>query len=651
MGKFPISIKDYKSLKFNLSQKKLSKVQKEQLLTNINLCRDIIVFFTGYASAKGVSGHTGGAYDIVPEALIFEAFMRGDKNIYPVLFDEAGHRVALQYLLAALDPKKGMQLEDLLHYREYNSGLPGHPEVNPKLGVDFASGRLGHMWGDVNGVAERTKQKVVMFGSDGSQQEGNDAEAARQAVAAKLPVVLLIDDNNVTIEGHPHDYLSGFDIVKTLEGHGLKVKVVKTGEKKENLNLLYQIIRELLLDKSGPVALVHRREMAHGIPKVEGECKGHDAVSAEIAIEYLKEKGYGYKKKYDQAINVIESAMKVQDPVRLEDQKAYRGSSKEVGSCRRMFGTALVEIMKKQGKEGRKKVMVYSADLGGSTGVNAVLKKFPDRYVKGGIMERGLFLRAAGFGSKERYQGIFATFSVFGSEMLPSEIQMSALNQRNVLCHFSHAGVDWMADDTCHYGVNISFIDCHLPEESPIKMYFPADALQMEAIVKKVYDNGGLRFIFSTRSDVPYVLNNKGKKFFGKGYKFIPGKDELIREGKDGYIVTYGEMLYRCLDAVEQLREQGINVGLVNKSTLNSIDEQMLKKVGKSKLVVFVESQNKKSGFGNGYAKALLEQGLNPKFLHLASVRTGNGGIWEHIPHQELDPKSIVMKIEKILKN
>jgi len=638
MVSFPIPLSNYRELTFSLSSERISLQQKQQLKKNIDLCRDIIVFFTGLASAKGVSGHTGGAYDIVPEALIVKAFMKGSSTIYPVLFDEAGHRVALQYLFAALDQKKGMKLADLLHYREYLSGLPGHPELDQKKGIDFSSGRLGHLWGDVNGLAERTRQKVVIFGSDGSQQEGNDAEAARQAVAARLPVVLIIDDNNVTIEGHPHTYLPGFDIAKTLSGHGLGVTTIST-TKDEDLDQLYAAIRSALLDDHGPVALVHRREIAQGIPEIAGQMKAHDAVSGDVAAKYLQQKGYL------PAAEMILSAGKVSDPVRSADRQAYRGSSSEWGSCRKAFGSTLAEMMKKAGSSGRKNIRVYSADLGGSTGVAAVQEHFPENYVSGGVMERGLFLRAAGFGSKKGCQGVFATFSVFGSEMLPSEIQMAALNKRNVLCHFSHAGVDWMADNTCHYGINLSFIDCHLPEESTIKIYFPADALQMAAIVKKIYSDEGLRFIISTRSDTPFILDKKGKKLFEK-YTFIPGKADLIREGKDGYIVTYGEMLYRCLDAVEQLRKEGLNIGLVNTPTLTSIDEDMLKKVGSSPLVVFVESQNEKSGFGNRYAKALLEKRLVPKFLHLAAVRPGQGGIWEHIPHQNLDPKSIIKRIK-----
>ena len=71
-------------------------------------------------------------------------------------------------------------------------------------------------------------------------------------------------------------------------------------------------------------------------------------------------------------------------------------------------------------------------------------------------MERGNFSAAAGFGSFAGKQGIFATFSAF-LEMCVSEITMSRLNFANVLAHFSHSGVDDMADNTCHFGINSMF--------------------------------------------------------------------------------------------------------------------------------------------------------------------------------------------------
>lgn len=98
----------------------------------------------------------------------------------------------------------------------------------------------------------------------------------------------------------------------------------------------------------------------------------------------------------------------------------------------------------------------------------------------------------------------------------------------------------------------------------------------MVAIVERVFFERGLRFIFSTRAKVPFILKEDGKtKFFEGDYKFEPGKDETIIEGKDGYVVTFGEMLYRSYDAVLRVREQGLNVGLINKPTLNLVDEDV----------------------------------------------------------------------------
>ena len=140
--------------------------------------------------------------------------------------------------------------EHLLHYREANSKLPGHPELGLTPGVKFSSGRLGHMWPHVNGVALANRDKVIFcLGSDGSQQEGNDAEAARLAVAQGLNIKLLIDDNDVTIAGHPSDYLKGYELQKTLEGHGLKVLTVQG----EDIDALWGAFASII-NHDGPAA-------------------------------------------------------------------------------------------------------------------------------------------------------------------------------------------------------------------------------------------------------------------------------------------------------------------------------------------------------------------------------------------------------------
>ncbi|MDE5093455.1 MAG: transketolase [Trichodesmium sp. St11_bin5] len=629
---FPINIESYKPLSLDPTNSILTDEQRQTLKANIQLCRDTIVFFTATGAARGVGGYTGGPYDTVPEVMILDAFFRGAaEKFVPIFFDEAGHRVATQYLMAAI--QGDLPVENLVNYRAANSHLPGHPELGLTPGVKFSSGRLGHMWPYINGVAMANPNKAVFcLGSDGSQQEGNDAEAARMAVAQNLNIKLLIDDNDVTIAGHPSNYLKGYDLNKTLTGHGIKV-LEGDGE---DLDSLYQRMCQAVTT-AGPIAIVNKRKMCVGIEGLEGSIHGHDVIPLKLAIGYLKDRGI------TEAVKYLES---IEKPLQ---SYTYLGVSDKLGSNRNVFGDTVVSIVSGMSETERSNHLFIDSDLEGSCGLKQIRTAFPDRFVSGGIMERGNFSAAAGFGMEPGKQGIFGTFSAF-LEMCISEITMARLNKSNILCHFSHAGIDDMADNTCHFGLNNMFADNGLDDAYETRLYFPADANQMKACVEAVFTQSGMRFIFSTRSKVPILLDSNGKDFFGEDYKFIPGKDEVIREGTAGYIVSFGDALYRSLDALERLRLEGIDVGLINKPTLNVIDEEMLRKVGTAPFVLVVEAFNRRTGLGSRFGSWLLERGMSPKFAYIATHKEGCGGLWEQFPHQGIGPEGIMSKVKELVK-
>lgn len=629
---FPIDLSAYQAIALDPTIPTLTDEQRAALQANIQLCRDAIVFFTATGAAKGVGGHTGGPYDTVPEVVIMDALFRGNPDKFvPIFFDEAGHRVGTQYLMAAI--YGDLPAEQLTRYREAHSKLPGHPELGLTPGVKFSSGRLGHMWPYVNGVALANPGKVVFcLGSDGSQQEGNDAEAARLAVAQHLNVKLIIDDNDVTIAGHPSKYLPGFTVTKTLEGHGVKV-LEGDGE---DLDGLYARICEAV-NTPGTVAVVNKRPMCVGIEGLEGSNHGHDVISVDKAIAYLEKRGR------TEAVTFLKGITKP------KQDYTFLGSGDKWGSNRNVFGDAIVGILGKMSEAERKeKVIVIDSDLEGSCGLKKIHDAHPEVFIPSGIMERGNLSAAAGFGMEKGKQGIFATFAAF-LEMCISEITMARLNYSNLLCHFSHSGIDDMADNTCHFGLNNFFADNGLDDGYDTKLYFPADAAQMKAVVEAVFFDPGLRFIFSTRSKTPNILKADGSDFFGEGYTFVPGKDEIIREGTAGYIVAVGDALYRALDAVERLKQEGIDVGLVNKPTLNVVDEDMMATIGKSPFVLIVEAFNRKTGLGSRFGSWLLERGYAPKFAYLGTHEEGCGGLWEQFPHQGLDPASIMTKVKALL--
>jgi transketolase len=629
---FPIDLGAYQSLKLDPSNPTLSDQQRTALKANIQLCRDAIVFFTATGAARGVGGHTGGPYDTVPEVVILDALFRSAPDQFvPIFFDEAGHRVGTQYLMAALSGE--LPAEQLMHYRMADSKLPGHPELGLTPGVKFSSGRLGHMWPYVNGVAMANPGKTVFcLGSDGSQQEGNDAEAARLAVAQHLNVKLIIDDNDVTIAGHPSKYLPGFSVAKTLEGHGLKVL---SGDG-EDIDGLYARICEAVTTP-GPIAVINKRPMCPGIEGLEGSNHGHDVISVKLALQYLEQRGHTAAVEY---LNSIEKP---------KQTYTFLGSGDKWDSNRNVFGDAVVSILAKMSEAERKaKVMVIDSDLEGSCGLKKIHDAHPEVFIPSGIMERGNLSAAAGFGMEQGKQGIFATFAAF-LEMCISEITMARLNYSNLLCHFSHSGIDDMADNTCHFGLNNFFADNGLDDGYETRLYFPADAGQMKACVEAVFNDPGLRFIFSTRSKTPNILDANGNSMYGEGYTFTPGKDEVVREGSAGYIVAFGDALYRALDAVERLKQEGMDVGLINKPTLNVVDEETMAKIGKSPFVLTVEAFNRKTGLGSRFGSWLLERGYTPKFAYLGTHEEGCGGLWEQYPHQGLDPDGIIAKVKQLV--
>ncbi len=629
---FPIDLSQLKSIKLDLNAPTLTDTQRADLAHNIQICRDAIVFFTALAGAKGLSGHTGGAFDTVPEVCILRGLIEGGAPILPIFFDEAGHRVATQYLLSVLEG--AMPAEKLLHYREAFENLPGHPERGFTPGVKFSSGRLGHVWAMANGVAMANPGKrVILLGSDGSQMEGDNAEAARLCVGQNLPVKVLIDDNNVTIAGHPIEYMPGYDIAQTLHGHGLKTETVMG----EDLDALYVGLSRAFRDDD-PYALVIKRPMAPGIAHAEGSPHAHEVLKADVAIAYLQGRASNAK-----AVEMLKTAKPAKNPL------SFKGSS-GAGKNRDDFGKIINEILEKLSAEERlASVRVFDNDLEGSCGLHHIRKKFPEIFVRAGIMERGNFAAASGFGFDKGRQGIFGTFSAF-LEMCISEITMARLNQANVLAHFSHSGVDDMADNTCHFGINSMFADggidsIHHPDNT--RLYFPADQHQFAACVKKIYSDAGLRFVFSTRAPVPDIHDESGKPFFA-GKPFVPGQDDLIRNAEGGgYVVAFGETLYRALDAVITLKEQGVKVGLINKSTLNVWDTKMMQKLAKAPFVLVAEGFNVKTGLGSRFGSALLKHGFCGKFNHIGTHTEGSGGLWEQMPHQGLGSDGIAAAVRK----
>jgi transketolase C-terminal domain/subunit len=390
-----------------------------------------------------------------------------------------------------------------------------------------------------------------------------------------------------------------------------------------------------------PHALIIKRAMAPGIDGAEGSPKAHEVLEREIALQYLEKRGG-----YAAAIEMLQAAQPDKSPL------TFKGSS-GVGKNRDDFGKIINEILDGMDAKARiANVKVFDNDLEGSCGLHHIRKRHPEVFVRGGIMERGNYSAAAGFGSSKGRQGIYATFSAF-LEMCISEITMARLNFSNVLAHFSHSGVDDMADNTCHFGINSMFADGGVRPghgEDKTRLYFPADQHQFAACVKRIFNDEGLRFLFTTRAPVPDILGVDGKPLY-QGKAFDPGQDHLVREAPpgSGYVVAVGETVYRALDAIIQLQECGLKVNLVNKATVNVVDPAMMSKLAAAPFVLVVEGWNVKTGLGSRFGSYLLQAGFKGRYNHLGTNKEGAGGLWQQMGYQGLDPKGIMEAIRALV--
>jgi transketolase C-terminal domain/subunit len=110
-----------------------------------------------------------------------------------------------------------------------------------------------------------------------------------------------------------------------------------------------------------------------------------------------------------------------------------------------------------------------------------------------------------------------------------------------------------------------------------------------------------------------------------------------------------GETVYRALDAIITLQENGVNVGLINKPTLNVVDPATMQTLRDAPFVLVVEGWNVKTGLGSRFGSYLLEAGFKGKYRHIGTHLEGSGGLWQQMGHQGLDSAGIQAAIKSLL--
>ena len=192
----------------------------------------------------------------------------------------------------------------------------------------------------------------MLLGSDGSQMEGDNAEAARLAVGKQLNVKVLVDDNNVTIAGHPQEYMAGYDLTRTLAGYGLQTE---TDDGRGPRRAATSICAARSPTRPAARAGHQAADGARHRGRRRQPARARSARRPKTAIKYLEKRG-GYEK----AIEMLKAAKPDKSPL------TYKGSS-GVGKNRDDFGKIINEILDGMSEQDRvASVRVFDNDLEGS---------------------------------------------------------------------------------------------------------------------------------------------------------------------------------------------------------------------------------------------------------------------------------------------
>lgn len=250
-----------------------------QLALKANEVRKNIV--TALHSAK--SGHPGGslsAADMVTY-LYYEEMNVDPKNPKDPKRDRfvlsKGHAAPVLY--GVLAEKGYLPKEDLVTLRKTDSYLQGHPDMKHTPGVEMSAGSLGQGVSTAVGMAlagkmDNSSYRVYTMLGDGEIEEGQVWEAAMFAGHRKLDnLVVIVDNNNLQIDGTVEEVCSPYPIDKKFEAFNFNVQVINGHDFDE----IRRALDNAKTTKGMPTAIIMNTVKGKGVSFMENAVNWHGA--------------------------------------------------------------------------------------------------------------------------------------------------------------------------------------------------------------------------------------------------------------------------------------------------------------------------------------------------------------------------------------
>jgi transketolase len=575
------------------------------------------------AVQKADSGHPGTPMALAPLAyVLWTRHLRyNPKN--PAWIDRdrfvlsAGHASMLLYSVLYLTGYD-LSLEDIEHFRQWESKTPGHPEYGYTPGVETTTGPLGQGVGNSVGMAVAEAQLAQIFNrdgheiidhhtyfiaSDGDMMEGVSHEAASYAGHARLGKLIgFYDDNNITIEGNTALTFSD-DTARRFEAYHWHVQHVADAN---DLDALDKAIVAAKSVSDRPSLIIVKSHIGYGSPnkhdtaEAHGSPLGADEIRltkenlgypsqepfyvAPEALAYwrtMSERGAGLERDWQARYESYRAAHPA-DAAELERRlrgeltagwedliPAFAAENGNIAS-RAASGIVLNAIAPRIPE-----LVGGSADLASST--NTIVKGAasfgPDdhagRNFHFGIREHGMGAIMNGMSVHGGFIPYGATFLIFSDYMRPA-VRLAAIMNRHVIYVYTHDSIGLGEDGPTHQPIEQLSTLRTIPDFTLIR---PADASETAEAWRAALKHDGPVALVLTRQKLGLIDRTRYASAAG-----VSKGAYVLAEAAGGppqvVLMSSGSEVALILEAQQKLESEGIRARAVSVPSMEIFESQ-----------------------------------------------------------------------------
>lgn len=425
-------------------------------------------------------------------------------------------------------------------------GLSGFPKPYEAPDDAFIAGHASNSVSVALGMArarslKKEKYQVVAVIGDGAMTGGLAYEGLTNAAASGEPMVVILNDNNMSISENVGGTSSMLQTLRSRPGYITFKRWYR--DVFSHLPALYRFNHKV---KEWVKARVLNENMFSEMGfNYLGPVDGHDLKRLETAIRYARDVGAPV------LLHVLTKKGKgcdytEQDPERYHGVASFdpkTGAMPEASACfSSVFGDTLCRLAEKN-----QNIVAITAAMTSGTGLDGFAAKYPDRFFDVGIAEGHAVAMAAGM-AKQGLCPVFAVYSSFlqrGFDMLIHDVGLQKLHAVFALDRAGLVG----NDGETHHGV---FDLAYLRAVPGMQIWCPTSFEELRDMLRHVIEDE------SCPCAIRYPRGGEGN------YRSSSLDEEsLLLEGDSLTMVCYGSMVNPMFEAAYRMKERGISVDLI----------------------------------------------------------------------------------------